>query len=135
MKTAAEITEFILKRLGHIYRRPLGYGGTAEGVNQLLHFYHELWVVIVCKEQEYDRVRFEVHEKHQCGASDFPHHFHRSNPGASEGETTEYVATRWMEITERLAVPIPWTEIEKELSCFKDNPAKPGHWRPEGIVR
>jgi hypothetical protein len=46
MMTTSDIVDFVEDRVGHLYARPLMYRGTADGVDLILHYYHELWATI-----------------------------------------------------------------------------------------
>jgi hypothetical protein len=105
VRNAQEIAEFIAKRLGHIYERPLMYGGTAKGVDVLLSCYHELWAQVHQLEDEYQDIRLARYAKEGCGSAGFPFHYHRKRPDAPDEETAAYVVEQWKKISTMLGVP------------------------------
>ena len=102
MKSTHEILKFVIDRLQHIYDRPLMYGGTAMGVDLVLHYYNELWAEIVERSGEYEALREEVFREENCGSGGFACKFLKENPSAPESEAASYVVQQWQEIHKRL---------------------------------
>lgn len=117
MKTVEEIIAYIAHRIGYIYyHRPLMYGGTAHGVDTLLHYYHELWAEIVDRQDEFRRTSWGVHAEEDCDAASFPTRYARNHPDAKEAEIADYAVRQWRKISERLGVPIPHQELKREFA-------------------
>jgi hypothetical protein len=108
MRDARQITEFVEERIGHVFRRPLMYGGTAEAVDLILHHDHELWSVIHGREDEFREVSAAIHLAEGCGSASFAHHFRTGHPAASEDEVACHVVSLWRKIGERLGLPTAW---------------------------
>src|SRR5690242_8593971 len=91
MTTVGQVIEFVQKRLGDIFERPLMYGGTAEGVDLILFCYYELWATILGRNDDFHRIRIEVYEELGSQARGFPLYFRRENPKATEHELCGHV--------------------------------------------
>lgn len=104
----------------HIYKRPGGYGGTPDGVDLILHYYHELWAAIFCREKDYEEITREIRDEEACDSANFATRYQWDHPGATEIETIKYVVQQWKRISDRLNIPIPWKEIETELSGLNE---------------
>jgi hypothetical protein len=116
MKTAAQIVAFIAERIGFIYHHnPLMYGGTPEGVETLLFYYHELWAEIVERQKEYIDIRIAAHEKEECNSHSFSGRYLSLHQEASDREVANYATTQWRKISDQLAIPIQHEEIIKDL--------------------
>lgn len=96
---------FVEKRIRHIYRRPLMYGGTAEGVDLLLHYYHELWAEINQREDDFEKATSVQRSKDGCGSLGFTFHYRRNRPDAQDEETVKYVVEQWQMISAMLSLP------------------------------
>lgn len=118
MKTTEEIADFILHRIGHIYFRPMMYGGTADGVELLLHNYHELWAEIFEKRNEYEEARYKIQKRQNCGALGFASKYRELHPDAGQDAVSEYVVKNWRKISKELGLLIPYEELRE---FFKDN--------------
>ncbi len=106
MRDSRQIAEFVEERIGHIYRRPLMYGGTPDGVDLILHYYHELWAEIHQRRGDYEQASSEAHEAERCGSMDFSTRYRRERPDASEGEAAAYVVSMWRKIDEKLGLAV-----------------------------
>jgi hypothetical protein len=62
MKTTEQILEFLVEQIGHIYFRPLMYGGSAESVDLLLSHHQHLWALIVEHEKEFSNLIVKCHD-------------------------------------------------------------------------
>jgi hypothetical protein len=102
MKTVDQIVAIVEDRIGHIYARPLMYGGTAQGVDLILHNYHELWAMIVDRQDDYQTIRMDSYGEEGCGSANLATHYHRDRPRASDQETVRHVVDRWNKISDRL---------------------------------
>lgn len=69
MRDGRQIVEFVEERIGHIFRRPLVYGGTPEAVDSILHCYHELWAVAHDREGDFQAVSTATHLSEGCGSA------------------------------------------------------------------
>ncbi len=98
MKTTDQVIEFITSRIGHIYARPLMYGGTAEGVDNILHLYHELWADIVERKENYDNIRQQIYKEQECGSAGFARRYQSNHSNTPETETAIYVVEQWKKI-------------------------------------
>jgi hypothetical protein len=106
MKSTDQVIEFITSRIGQIYARPLMYGGTAEGVDNILHLYHELWADFVERKEAYDNIRQQVYAEQECGSATFASRYQFNHSSSSQTEIAKYVVEQWGKISERLGVPI-----------------------------
>ena len=104
---AGEILAFVLDRIARISRRPLMYGGNAEGVGLILHYDFELWAEIVGRRDEYESARIEVHKGAEAGAASFSSRYREDHPEASEDEVAGHVVHQWMSIAERCGLDVP----------------------------
>src|SRR5262245_7450617 len=107
MRNAEQIAEFVLNRIAKIYLRPSNYGRNAEEADTILHYFHELWAVIMDREEEYWKVKDEIHKRERCGAMCFATHYQLVRPGVSDSETVEYVVSRWRIVSERMGMSVP----------------------------
>ena len=106
MKDAGQIAEFLLSRIDQIYERPLMYGGTSEGVDIVLHYYHELWAMIFGREEEYQAISGTLHSEAGGVSASFTFNYRRSRPHASDEETVRYVVEQWARISKGLEMPV-----------------------------
>jgi hypothetical protein len=106
MKPAEQILEFVIDRIAHIYSRPLMYGGTPEGVDLILDYYHELWAEIVDLRQNFIESTESVHRKEKCGSKSFSYRFREKRPKANNDEISKYVVNQWKKIDRLLGIPI-----------------------------
>lgn len=118
MKSSEQIIQFILQRIGHIYFRPLMYGGTAEGVELLLHYYHELWAETFEKQEEYKQIRDRIYRQEDCGSGSLIRRFQEIRKNADGQSTSEYVVKHWRNISKELMLPVPYDTIR---AFFKHN--------------
>ena len=107
MKNINQIVEFVLLRIGHIYHRPLMFGGSAEGVDLILNYYHEILAEIFEKQDEYRSINRSVHSDQNCGSATFAFRYRANHKSSNEKEISEYVVSQWMIISERLGLQIP----------------------------
>ena len=106
MKSIDQILQFITGRIGHIYFRPLMYGGTPEEVDLILHYYHELWAEIVDQREQYQEISRAMHQEEDTGAAGFARSFMKNNPDAADTEVVTYIVNQWMKIGEKLNIPV-----------------------------
>ena len=122
MKSTDEIVAFIVERIGHIYFRPLMYGGSASGVDTILHYYHELWSKIFDKYHQYQSIRNSIEEKLGCGSANFSTKYKMEHSNATENEVAFFSVDQWMLISDKLGVPVPYESIKKELGNVSNSP-------------
>jgi hypothetical protein len=103
MKNTQDILDFVSSRIHQIYERPLMYGGTALGVDLILHCYNELWAEAGDKSEDYESLYIQAHQEQGCGSANFSTKFLQKFPRASELEVASYVIQQWKEIRKRLA--------------------------------
>jgi hypothetical protein len=113
MKSTKQIFDHILETIGHIYFRPLMYGGTAQGVDLLLYHYHGLWAFITDQHEQFVEQSIQYHIEQDCDSASFATHYTLENPNATEQEIAAYVVKQWQELGKRLRVPIPYEKIER----------------------
>jgi hypothetical protein len=104
MGDGRQIAEFVEERIGHVFRRPLMYGGTPEAVDSILHYDHELWAVAHEREGDFQEVSAAFHLSEGCGSASFEHHYRTGHPAASEDEVACYVVSMWRKIGEHLGL-------------------------------
>ncbi len=112
MKHPADVMRFVLKRLEQVYEQPLVYGRSAEGVDLVLHYYHELWAFLANREDDYRRVSRDAHADQMGGSGPFAGQYRWHEPTASDEEVVDYVIDCWRDISDRLGVPIRWKASE-----------------------
>lgn len=105
MRDSPEIAEYVAERIRQVYLRPLMYGGTADGVDTLLHEYHDLWAMIHQREEDFLQESSSVHAAEGCDSANFAFHYLRDRPSATETEVALYVVAMWRRIGERLGLP------------------------------
>ena len=103
---ATQIVGFLANRIDQIFQRPLMYGGTSEGVDIILHYYHELWAMICYREKEYQSISWDIHAAEGCDSANFTSHYRRSRPHAPDEDAVLYVVEQWARISKRLGMPI-----------------------------
>jgi hypothetical protein len=104
MKDANAIARFVVERIGHIYERPRMYGGTPEGVDLILHYFHETWAEILECQPRYDEVRLAVHSEAGGAAMGFATSFRQRQLPHSEDEVMEFVVLQWRAIDKELGL-------------------------------
>jgi hypothetical protein len=116
MKTTEEIIDLIAWRIGLLYHHnPLMYGGTPEGVENLLFHYHLLWAEIVDRVKEHSDVKGQVYEEEECNGHGFVGRYLVLHPDAKAGEVLQYLVSQWRKISDRLGIPIPHKAIIEDL--------------------
>ncbi|MFO0896614.1 MAG: hypothetical protein U0836_04205 [Pirellulales bacterium] len=116
MTSIDEVIEHLAYRIALIYYdNPFSYGGYAEGVDNLLCTYHQVWAEIVGRFDEFRDVRWKVGEEDSCGANNFSGCYLQQHPDADNEAVTEYVVQQWRKVSDRLGVPIRHEEIQQEL--------------------
>ena len=116
MKSSEQILKFVTDRIGHIYFRPLMYGGTPSGVDLILHYYHELWAEIVSQQEHYQNIRMKLSLEEGFGASDYSSYFEKQHPWATDKEAVIYVVHQWMKISKMLNISIEYDQLSKTLN-------------------
>ena len=106
MLEATAILRFVRDRIESIYERPLMYGGEGDGVDLILHDYHELWGVIVERRDEFEEARLRAHEESGTGSMNFSRHYRERIRGgeADLRDVLQYVVGRWRAIDEALGI-------------------------------
>jgi hypothetical protein len=108
MRSADEILQFVLTAIGHIYYRPLMYGGDANGVEVALWQYHVLWAEIVERQEELQAVQFARSTGRRCCNRAFSDHYRRHvKQGCSEEEAAQAGVEEWKRIDQELGLVIP----------------------------
>jgi hypothetical protein len=116
MKTTDQILEYLSDRIGHVYFRPLMYGGSPGSVDLILYYYHELWSEILECQDDFNEYSQKVHQDENCGSSDFSTRFIINNPGASDEDIAKYIVIQWMKISKLLKIPIKYDDLSIELN-------------------
>lgn len=119
IKSAEEIADSIALLIGHIYFRPLMYGGTPEGVELILWCYHDLWSDIFGLREQFDTVRRTISEEEDCGNLGFAHRYKRRYPRASRDKMLAYIVKQWRKISKQLGVPVPYSSLRQEFQHLK----------------
>lgn len=113
MKSANQIVE----RIGHIYFRPLMYGGSSSGVDTILHYYHELWSIIFDQYENYRSIRDTIEEELSCGSANFSTKYKMDHSTATENEVAFFAVDQWMLISKKLKIPVPYDKLKKNLKA------------------
>jgi hypothetical protein len=106
MTTAAEVVDLIVQRFGDILSRPLMYGGTAAGVDNLLWQLVLLWSEALGRRERFYSVVMASAEDAGRGSESVSSYFKRNHPEASEGEIAEHVVSSWKQLAEQILKPI-----------------------------
>jgi hypothetical protein len=106
VKDSQQVSEYIEDGIAQICVRTLMYGGTAEGVDLVLHYHCELWAFIHERRDAYQQICFDVHIKEGCGSASFATHYRRTRPDAPDEETAGYVVEQWKVICRLLGMDI-----------------------------
>jgi hypothetical protein len=83
------------------------YGGTAEGVDLILHNHHGLWAFVFERDAEYKEIRLEARSAEGGDSASFAFHARHTRPAASEQETAQYVVEQWRKISNLLGLAAP----------------------------
>jgi hypothetical protein len=119
MKSPEEIVAFIAKQIGLIYyHRPLMYGGTAEGVDLLLHTYHRIWAEMVERQDKFQHTYWDVLAEADCGSANFSTRFAMDHQKAPEDEVVAFVTKQRRIVSDRLEIPIPHDRLRREFDEF-----------------
>jgi hypothetical protein len=119
MRDAQGILQAVLLRIRHVYNRPLMYGGTPEAVDTLLHWYHEMWAVIVEAERAFERVELSVHMETGPVAAGFATVYRRRRPQSTDKQVARYVVRKWSQIDSRLGISLPdLPKVEPEIDIL-----------------
>ncbi len=95
------------------------YGGDSDGVELILHYYHELWSELLECQDEYLKIRDLAYIKEGCGSAGFSNHFKQKFSEATEEDSIQYVVKQWKMISATLNVPIDLNAISKQLNMTK----------------
>lgn len=90
MKTKEQIAETYVERIGHVYFRPLIYGGDGHGIELLLSLYHSFWAELLDQEDNLSDSIKTVMEEQKCGAFSFVRRYKYNHPNATEEELADY---------------------------------------------
>jgi hypothetical protein len=115
MKSVDEILAYVALRIAYVYDRPLMYGYSGQGVDQLLLIYHEIWAEIKDCQDELRRIWWRTLEDEECGSANFATRYSMNHPDALDQEIAQYVVNQWRKISEWLSVPVPYEELEKKF--------------------
>lgn len=107
MMTTDETVSWLLARIGHVIDRPLMYGGSASGVELILHHYFELLGAVTHRHDEFEQARRAALHAEDCGSQNFAGRYHSLHPHAPEPEVADYVARQWKRIAEQLGLQVP----------------------------
>ena len=119
MLTSEAMAELLAERIGHVYFRPLMYGGSAEGVELILDCYHGMWADLHERREEYQALMVHEASSRRCGAASFSWGYKERHPGAPEAEVSEYIVSVWGGISRRLGVPVPYRKL---VEAMPNNP-------------
>ena len=106
MKSSEQISDFITDRIAAIYERPLPFGRTPDGVEMILHYYHELWAEIHDKKDKYTSVRLKIYAEQDCGSMSFAFRYQRRNRRATADEIATYAVGQWQRISQETGIPV-----------------------------
>ncbi len=130
MKPSEQMAEKIALRIGHIYFRPLMYGGTAKGVALVLDVYHELWADLTGQEKIYESLCRSALSDEILAEIGFDLRDKMYDPSMSEVEKAAYTVAHWRRISKRLKIPVPYAELRRVFSdkerlrdLFPDEPS------------
>jgi hypothetical protein len=115
MSDAPDIIQLLRERVGHAYHRPIMFGGSPEGVDAVLHCYHELWAAVLGRDQEFEAVWSAVRAKSKCGASGFASGRRGQRDRPADPEVMEFVVTQWREVDRLLNLIVPAEPLESKL--------------------
>jgi hypothetical protein len=116
MKSLQQTIDDLTLRIGCIYyHRPLMYGGSADGVDVILHLLHSIWAYAVDRESEFEREWRSEMEREDCDSANFAFRYKMKHPNASEAEIASYVVEHWKRISLVLSVPIPHARLRDEF--------------------
>ena len=104
MKDAGSIVQFIVERIGQVYERPRMYGGTPEGVDLILHYFHEIWAEILGCRPRLEEVSQTVHSEAGGIAMGFADSQRRRKPHCTEEEIMQLVVLQWKKVDEALGL-------------------------------
>lgn len=121
MKTKEQIAETYVERIGHVYFRPLMYGGDGRGVELLLSLYHSFWAELLDQEDKLSDIIRTVMEEQKCGAFSFVPRYKYNQPNASEQELADYAVLQWIKISDRINLPIGYKSLCEIYSPLKEN--------------
>ena len=108
MSKPDEMLKEVLQWLGHVYERPLMYGGDANGVEVALWCYHEFWALIVDRGKDLKAIREAQFIESGCQANNFSGHYRTDiHKGCNEVEAANYAVSQWKLIDEKLGLAIP----------------------------
>jgi len=91
------------------------YGGTADGVDLLLHTYHEIWAVLAERVEAVQEIERAVCFEEDCGSASFSTRFAMTHPEASQVEIASYVVEQWKKVSDRAGLPIPHELLKAEF--------------------
>ena|ERR1700687_4690556 len=107
MRDADAILRFVLERISQIYQRPLMYGGSPEGVDLVLHYYHELVAEILECRPAFEASKDKAHEEAGAIASGFSKIYRRIQGNPDEHKTVDYVVLQWRKIDALMGLNVP----------------------------
>jgi hypothetical protein len=98
MLPITEVLGFITTRIRDIYCRPQMFAVSAESLDLILHYYHELWSMILGRHEEYFTIKMQVSCTEEHEAFSFAKNYAIRLPASTESERMEYSVRRWQEI-------------------------------------
>jgi hypothetical protein len=127
MKSASQILEIVLQRIGSIYERPHMFGVSAFEIDAILWHFHGLWIDIMERDWEgFREAKWSIHgQGHICNTS-FAQHFRthtKEGASATEDEAIEFVIRSWKKLDKRLGID---THLDLPASLQADETGSPG---------
>ena len=102
-----EIVGKLLQRLGFIYERPLMFGGDARGVDVVLWTYHDIWALIVDRQDDLEAAREVQFSECGRGPLGFSNHYQENiSKGCGEIDAASFSVSQWKLIDEKLGLAI-----------------------------
>lgn len=102
MRTPEEIAQHLVQHIGHIFKRPLMYGGNAAGVDLILDENLALWAFVVGRDRDFLQVRNAELQNQECGSANFSTRYQMKHPSATDQENVEYVVRCWQSVVRAL---------------------------------
>ncbi len=121
MNTKEQIAETYAERIGHVYFRPLMYGGNASEVELIISLYHSVWAELLDQEDKLSDSIQRVMQERKCGAFSFVRRYKYNNPNATEQELADYAVLQWVKISDRVKLPIGYKSLCEIYTPLKEN--------------
>ncbi len=111
MKSSQQVASHLCQQIAYIFERPLMYGGTDAGVDQVLYDHIRLWCFVFEREAEFNETWWAELAREECGSANLSTRFALNHPQANELEIAAYVVEHWKKIADSLG--IPWSQVAK----------------------